>query len=49
MGEDGAGVVIPEEVRKDIGGLETGRDGDVVDLEFDREDGTLTIFLTEDE
>lgn len=44
-GQNGAAVNIPAEVRRDIGGLEPGADGDTVDMEFDREKKTLTIFL----
>lgn len=43
-GETGAAVGIPAEVRRDVG-LKVGADGDKVDLQYDRENETITIFL----
>lgn len=45
-GETGAAVGIPADVRRDVE-LEAGEGGDVVDLEYNREEGTLTVHLPE--
>lgn len=41
-GEDGAAVRIPADIRRDLE-LETGEDGDQIDLEYDRNAATLTV------
>ncbi|WP_227132323.1 DUF1905 domain-containing protein [Halorubellus salinus] len=46
-GGGGAAVGIPAEVRRDQD-LEPGKDGDTVDLEYDRKEATLTIFFDTD-
>ena len=45
-GGGGAAVGIPAEVRRDQD-LQPGKDGDTVNLEYDREAGELTIFFPE--
>ena len=47
-GQDGVGVGIPAEVRDDHD-LEAGRDGDTVDLEYNRDDRTLVVHLPDPE
>lgn len=45
-GPNGAAVRIPSKVRDEVG-LEAGREGDLVDMRYDREDRTLTIHFPE--
>lgn len=47
-GDGNAAVGIPAEVRRDVG-LEPGSDGDLVDMEYDREERTLTVHLPDNE
>lgn len=44
-GTNGADVNIPSNIPEEIGGLETGKGGDKVDLVWDRDERVLEIYF----